>query len=198
VVVNGILWKLRTGSPWRGLSGRYNPYKRRAEERTRTADLISLRVRFGLLYPSRKVAYLKGKAFAAYRRVTLNYAQVSVPVSVRWLLTGFEPGTFSRAQYDATNRSQFCCVRFFGLFRGFLSDSEEYFCPLRASLHQPGCSTLKTRTSETLSVSWVTITCLSHWRSGNRSRTSTPLRRSGLLGHLDLTPIISLIGHRLE
>jgi hypothetical protein len=42
----------------------------------------SLRVRFGLLYLSRKVAYLQGKAFAAYRCVTPNYAQVSVPVSV--------------------------------------------------------------------------------------------------------------------
>jgi hypothetical protein len=43
------------------------------------------------LYLNRKVAHLKGKGFAAYRRVTLDYAQVSVPVSVRvvtdWDLT---------------------------------------------------------------------------------------------------------------
>jgi hypothetical protein len=43
----------------------------------------SLRVRFEALYLSRKVAYLQGKVSAAYRRVTRNYAQVSVPVSVR-------------------------------------------------------------------------------------------------------------------
>jgi hypothetical protein len=60
-----------------------NVTKKRADERTRTADLISLRVRFGPLYLSRKVAYIKGKVSAAYRRVTPHYAQVSVPVSVR-------------------------------------------------------------------------------------------------------------------
>ena len=43
-VVNEILWKLRTESPWRDLSGRHDPYKKRADERTRTADLSSLRV----------------------------------------------------------------------------------------------------------------------------------------------------------
>ena len=75
---------------------------RRADERTRTADLISLRVRFGLLYLSRKVVYLQGKVAAAYRRVTSDYAQVSVPVSVRQLLRGLEPATSSRAtiRYD--------------------------------------------------------------------------------------------------
>jgi hypothetical protein len=65
--------------------------KKRADERTRTADLISLRVRFVTLYLSRKVAYLQAKVSVAYRRVTLDYAQVSVPVSVRvvtdWDLT---------------------------------------------------------------------------------------------------------------
>jgi hypothetical protein len=55
----------------------------RADERTRTADLVSLRVRFEPLYLSRKAAYLQRKLFVTYRRVTLNYAQVSVPVSVR-------------------------------------------------------------------------------------------------------------------
>ncbi len=35
--------------------------------------------------------------FAAYHRVTCNYAQVSVPVSVRHLPTGIEAATFSRA-----------------------------------------------------------------------------------------------------
>jgi hypothetical protein len=54
----------------------------------------SLRLRFGLLYLSRKVAYLQGKAFATYRRVTLNYAHVSVPVSVRQLPTELKPATF--------------------------------------------------------------------------------------------------------
>src|SRR5215207_9710466 len=43
----------------------------------------SLRVRFEPLYLS-KVAYLQGKMFAAYHRVTCNYAHVSGPVSVRW------------------------------------------------------------------------------------------------------------------
>jgi hypothetical protein len=57
---------------------------KRADERTRTADLTSLRVRFGLPYLSRKVVYLHGKVAAAYRRVTPNYVQVSVPVSVSW------------------------------------------------------------------------------------------------------------------
>src|SRR5215203_3772562 len=42
----------------------------------------SLRVRFGPLYLSRKVAYLQRKGVAAYRRVMPNYAQVSLPVSV--------------------------------------------------------------------------------------------------------------------
>ena len=35
--------------------------KLRADEQTRTADLPQLRVRFRLLYVSRKVAYLQGK-----------------------------------------------------------------------------------------------------------------------------------------
>src|SRR5215217_2034484 len=74
-----------------------NRHKKRADERTRTADLISLRVRFGPLYISRKVAYLQGKVAAAYRRVMSDYAQVSVPVSVRQLLRGLEPATSSRA-----------------------------------------------------------------------------------------------------
>jgi len=56
--------------------------KKRFDERTRTADLISLRIRFGPLYLCRKVAYIRRIGFAAYRRVTLDYAQVSVPVSV--------------------------------------------------------------------------------------------------------------------
>jgi hypothetical protein len=34
------LCKLRTGSSWRDLSGRYDPHKKRADERTRTADLL--------------------------------------------------------------------------------------------------------------------------------------------------------------
>jgi hypothetical protein len=59
----------------------------KAKNKVRTSGLepltCSLRVRFVPLYLSREVAYLQGKAFAAYRRVTLNYAQVSVPVSVR-------------------------------------------------------------------------------------------------------------------
>src|SRR5215203_1008952 len=51
---------------------------------------------------SRKVVYLQGKVAAAYRRVTSDYAQVSVPVSVRQLLRGLEPATSSRAtiRYD--------------------------------------------------------------------------------------------------
>jgi hypothetical protein len=48
----------------------------------------SLRVRFGTLYLSRKVAYLQRKGVATYRRVMRNYAQVSVPVSVSCRLTG--------------------------------------------------------------------------------------------------------------
>src|SRR5215203_3257774 len=72
--------------------------KQRADERTRTADLISLRVRFGLPYLSRKVAYLPAKVSAAYRPVTPNYAQVSVPVSVRRLPTELEPATFFEPQ----------------------------------------------------------------------------------------------------
>jgi hypothetical protein len=62
----------------------------------------SLRVRFGPLYISRKVAYLQGKVAAAYRRVTSDYAQVSVPVSVRQLLRGLEPATSSRATIRRT------------------------------------------------------------------------------------------------
>lgn len=48
----------------------------------RTADLLRLRVRFGPLYLSRKVAWLLGKVSVAYRRVTPDYSQISVPVSV--------------------------------------------------------------------------------------------------------------------
>jgi hypothetical protein len=44
----------------------------------------SLRVRFGPLYLSRKVAYLRENAFVAYRHITSDCAQVSVPVSVSW------------------------------------------------------------------------------------------------------------------
>jgi hypothetical protein len=54
----------------------------RADERTHTTGPISLRVRFGFLYPSRKVAYIQRKVSAAYRPVTLGVAQDSVPVSV--------------------------------------------------------------------------------------------------------------------
>jgi hypothetical protein len=52
--------------------------KKKADERTRTADRTSLRVRFGPLYLSRKVAHLDEKVSAACRRVTLHYDQVSV------------------------------------------------------------------------------------------------------------------------
>jgi transposase len=64
-VVNEILWKLPTGSPWRDLSGRYDPHKKRADERTRTADLTSLRVRGqGLLTIARGCKFCISKRFS--------------------------------------------------------------------------------------------------------------------------------------
>jgi transposase len=39
VIINGILWKLRTGAPWRDVPERYGPWKTCHERlRRRTAD----------------------------------------------------------------------------------------------------------------------------------------------------------------
>jgi hypothetical protein len=104
---------------------------RRADERTRTANLISLRVRFGLLYLSRKVVYLQGKVAAAYRRVTSDYAQVSVPVSVRQLLRGLEPAPFGATiRRNLYPRFAACCIT--GLGKPiYLLTVAHRFCMLR-------------------------------------------------------------------
>src|SRR5215213_7845428 len=85
------------------LQGVASPYGERLIRSTRGSKepmsgleplTCSLRIRFDLLYLGRKVAYIPGKMFAACRRVTFDYAHVSVSVSVRQWPTGIEPATF--------------------------------------------------------------------------------------------------------
>jgi hypothetical protein len=60
----------------------------------------SLRVRFRPPYLSRKVTYLEGKVSVAYRRVTPNYAQVSV----RHLPRGSNPRPSEPQPYSGVQR----------------------------------------------------------------------------------------------
>ena len=61
---------------------RISPANAKKEESRRAGSnrlpLLQLRVRFELLYRSRKVSYLQAKLSAQYRRVALNYVRVSL------------------------------------------------------------------------------------------------------------------------
>jgi hypothetical protein len=65
--------------------------------------------------------------FAAYRHVTPDYAQVSVPVGVRCLLRGLKTATFSRATIRCRLlQSVLVCPVIWLIYRVF-GDSEDTF-----------------------------------------------------------------------